>query len=50
MWSLLVGVIGAAVFIIVVARTRRRAAMRKRIEVGSVSEGWIAQHRGGRHE
>jgi hypothetical protein len=49
MWSLLFGVVGATAFVIVVARTRRRSAMRKGIEVGAVSEGWIAQHRGGRH-
>jgi len=40
MWSLLVGLIGVAAFIIAVARPRRRAE-HKRIEAGSRSEEWI---------
>ena len=44
--SLAIGVAAAAIAFIV--RSRRRAATRQHIEVGAVSEGWIAQHRGSR--
>lgn len=44
MWGLLAGIAGAV--ILVAIRWRRRAARHKRIEVGAVSEGWVAQQRG----
>ena len=44
MWGLLAGVAG--VVMLVAVHLRRRAARRKRIDVGAVSEGWVAQQRG----
>jgi hypothetical protein len=49
MWWLLAGIGGFAGLIILAARMRRGAAARKHLEVGAVSEGWLAEHRGGRH-
>jgi len=46
MGALAAGVMVIAVITFLVARRRRRASARKRIEVGTVSDGWVAQHRG----
>jgi hypothetical protein len=48
MWSFIAGITAAAGAIAFIVRSRRRAARHQPIEVGAVSEGWIAQHRGGR--
>ena len=48
MWLLVAGIAGTAVVIILTVRNMHRAARRQQIEVGAVSEGWIAQHRGSR--
>ena len=41
------GVAGVVGVVIVAVHIRRRAAARKGIELGVVSEIWVAQHRGG---
>lgn len=47
MWRLLAGVAGVVGVVIVVVHIRRRAAARKDIELGAVSQIWVAEHRGG---
>jgi hypothetical protein len=48
MWFVVAGITVASGVIALSVRSRRRAARHHKIEVGAVSEGWIAQHRGGR--
>jgi hypothetical protein len=49
MWSIFGGIAVAAGAIALIIRSRRRATRHQPIEVGAVSEGWIAQHRGSWH-
>jgi serine/threonine protein kinase len=47
MWRLVTGVAGVVGVVIVAVHIRRRAAARKDIELGAVSQIWVAEHRGG---
>jgi hypothetical protein len=48
MWALLSG-IAAVALIIIVAQIRRRVVAHKHMDVGALSERWLAEHRGSRH-
>jgi hypothetical protein len=48
MWSMVGGIAVGAGAIALIILSRRRAARQQPIEVGAVSEGWLAQHRGSR--
>jgi hypothetical protein len=48
MWVLFTGVAGVVGVVIVATQIRRRTAARKDIELGAVSQNWVAQHRGRR--
>ena len=48
MWSIFGGIAVAAGAIALIVRSRQRAARQQPIEVGAVTEGWLAQHRGSR--
>jgi hypothetical protein len=50
MWMISGAVIGLIGLVIVTLRLRRKATAPKDIDVGTVSQSWMAQHRGSRQQ